>query len=84
MVNTILEQEYDFFLKKRKTLLPANENKFVVIAGGQIAGVYETVSEALKEASQKYQLGTFLIQKISNSEINVVQKFASSVVDFPK
>ncbi len=84
MVNTILEQEYDFFLKKRQTLLPANENKFAVIAGEQIAGVYETVSEALKEAAKKYQLGTFLIQKISSNETNVVQKFASSVVDFPK
>lgn len=84
MVNRTLEQEYDFFLKKRNSLLPTNENKFVVIVGDQIAGIYETVSQALKEAAAKYKLGTFLIQKITSKENDIVQKFASGVVDFPQ
>ena len=84
MINKTLEQEYNFFLKKRDSLLPLNENKFAVIVGEQIAGIYESVSQALKEAANKYKLGTFLIQRISSNENDIVQKFASNVVDFPK
>lgn len=83
MINTVLEQEYNFFLKKRQSLLPTNENKFVVIVGEQIAGIYESVSEALKEAVKNYKLGTFLIQKVSKNEADLVQKFSSSIVSFP-
>ena len=83
MANKILEKEYGFFLSKRQSLLPNNENKFVVIVGENIVGIYDTISEALSESVKKYTLGTFLIQKISSNENDIVQKFTSRVY-FPQ
>ena len=79
MANKILEKEYTFFLSKRQSMPPNNENKFVVIVGENIAGIYDTISEALSESVKKYTLGTFLIQKISSNENDIVQKFSSRV-----
>lgn len=84
MLNTVLQKEYDYFLKNRKSLLPRNENKFVVILGEKIVGVYNSTAEALRDASQKYAAGSFLIQKVLKNEDDLVQKFSSMVVDFPR
>jgi len=82
MVNEVLKKEYDFFLKIRESLLPGKENKFVVIVGEDVVGVYDTVSQALKDASQKYAAGSFLIQKVLKNADDLVQKFSSMVVCF--
>ncbi|MBU0684095.1 MAG: hypothetical protein KJ864_07410 [Candidatus Omnitrophica bacterium] len=38
-----------------------------------------SAEEALKEASKKYKLGTFLIQKVSQDESETTQRFFSMV-----
>ena len=78
----MLEKEYDYFLKNKQTILKDYGNKFIVIVGEQVVGNYESQEEALKESSQKYTLGTFLIQKVSDKPEDITQRFFSASVCF--
>lgn len=78
----MLEKEYSYFLKNKAALLKEYANKFIVIIGEQVVGSYDSQEEALKEASQKYTIGEFLIQKISDNQDDVTQRFFSANVCF--
>ena len=75
----MLEKEYQYFLKHKDALLKEHEGKFIVIVGTEVVGSYLSREEALKEASSKHGIGTFLIQKISRGEDDVIQRFSSRV-----
>lgn len=74
-----LEKEYNYFLKNKESLLKKYENKFIVIVGEDIIESFDSQDDALREASKKYSLGSFLIQKVSKGEEDVSQKFFSMV-----
>jgi len=78
----MLEKEYDYFIRNKETLLKDYAGKFVVIVGEEIVGSYPRQEDALKEASQKYPLGTFLIQKVSDNPDDITQRFFSAGVCF--
>jgi len=75
----MLEKEYDYFLKHKDVLLKEYEGKFIVIIGNEVVGSYSSREEALKETSSKHTMGTFLIQKISRDEDDIIQRFSSRV-----
>lgn len=75
----MLEKEYQYFLKHKDALLKEHEGKFIVIIGNEVVGSYSSRDEALKEASSKHEIGTFLIQKVSRGEDDVIQRFSSRV-----
>ena len=76
----MLEKEYDYFLKNRNNLLKDFKDQFIVIIGNKVVGNYKSQEEALKNASSKYPIGTFLIQKVSESEDDTTQRFFSRVI----
>ncbi len=78
----MLEKEYAYFLKNKETLLQKYPDQFIVIINETVVGNYVTQEEALKEASSKYALGTFLIQKVSSKPEDVTQRFFSASVCF--
>ncbi len=75
----MLEKEYDYFLKNRDILLKEYEGKFIVIIGNEVVGSYSSREEALKETYSKHKMGTFLIQKVSRDEDDIIQRFSSRV-----
>ena len=75
----MLEKEYEYFLKKKDALLKEYEGKFVVIIGDKVVDSYSSREEALKKASSTHDIVTFLIQKISRGEDDVIQRFSSRV-----
>jgi hypothetical protein len=75
----MLNEEYNYFIKKKPLLLKKYKGKFVVVVDHKIDGSYLTLEEAYKEASKKYKLGSFLIQKCIN-DIPSRQSFHSRVV----
>ena len=48
--------------------LAADEGKFVVIRGEEIAGVLDTYEDALEMGYEKFGLGPFLVRQIRKSE----------------
>ena len=68
----ILNKNYTFFKKKLPELLSDrnNENKFALICNQEVIGIYHTFEQAINMAKEekKFELGTFIIQKIENQE----------------
>jgi hypothetical protein len=75
-----LEQEYNYFLKNRPALLKDYKDQFIVIVGEKVVGSYSSQEEALKDASVSYALGSFLIQKVSETDEDTTQRFFSRVI----
>jgi hypothetical protein len=75
----MLEKEYKFYQKHQADFLKKYNGKVLVIVGEKVVGVYNDEVAAYEDATAKYQLGTFLIQKCS-FDGNSVQTFHSRVI----
>ena len=66
-----LKKDYDFFNKKLGDLLKTSRNKVILIKNEKIIDIFDTHHEAYKVASQKFKLGTFIIQKIDDTPVHL-------------
>lgn len=57
----MLDKERRFYNARRHKLRQLYQNKFIVIVGKEITGVYETHADAYAEARKLFEIGTFLI-----------------------
>jgi hypothetical protein len=73
----MLEKEYEYFLKNKKYLQKKYIDKYIVIKNEDVVGSYESQTKALEESLKFFELGTFLIQRISKNEFDVIQYFYS-------
>lgn len=83
----MLEREYDFFLNNKETLFANYHDRVIVIKDEEVIGDYDTKEEALRETVKEHELGTFLIQEISQEELDDIKKktiIASSLEKFNK
>ena len=80
MNNDLLKKEFDFYVKNHDELIKKYLNKFIVIKEQKIVGSYETLEEAVSEATKKYELGTFIIQKCNKDLEESTQVFHSRVI----
>ncbi|NIM12678.1 MAG: hypothetical protein GTO45_11235 [Candidatus Aminicenantes bacterium] len=69
----MLEKEYDYFLRNKETLFATYHNRVVVIKDEKIIGDYDTKEKALKETIKEHELGTFLIQEMSEEEMEDIR-----------
>ncbi|OHE63862.1 MAG: hypothetical protein A2001_01490 [Treponema sp. GWC1_61_84] len=74
----MLEREYSFFDDHREELLTKYRNKFIVIIGEEVVGIFESLAEAYTSSISKYTGGTFLIQEVLPFEQSI-QRFHSLV-----
>ena len=51
----------------------------MVIADEEVVGNYDSFANAVSEAEQKYEVGTFLVQKCSEGEKDYTVKYHSRV-----
>lgn len=75
-----LEEDFKFFIENQEELVKKHHGKVLVIKDKEVVGVYESEPEAYAAAVEKYELGTFLIQKCLPGEENYTQTFHSRVV----
>jgi hypothetical protein len=76
----MLEKEYDYFLSHKDTLFANYFNRVIVIKGEEVIGDYDTKEEALRETIKKHELGTFLIQEISQEELEDIRFYSRAYV----
>ena len=67
MATANLEREIKTYTK-RLPELSAQEGKFVLIAGEEVGGLFETYQDALKAGYEKYGIRPFLVKQISAVE----------------
>ena len=79
-MNASLEKDFEYYLQNQDQLVHKYGGRFVVIKDAEVIGVYESELEGLRDASQKFPLGTFLIQKCEPGTENYTQTFHSQIL----
>jgi len=74
-----LKKEFEYYLEHQEELVKKYNGKFIVIKGGKVIGEYESPLEAVEKASEKYELGTFLVQKCEPGSESYTQAYHSRV-----
>ncbi len=62
MANNILKEELDTYEAHKKELLGSDENKYVLIKGQNIIGVYANEQDAIAQGYQRFLNEPFLVR----------------------
>ncbi|PKL35840.1 MAG: hypothetical protein CVV44_20190 [Spirochaetae bacterium HGW-Spirochaetae-1] len=74
----MLDKEYSYFNEHRKEFVEKYKGKFIVIKDNDVLGVYDTIQDALTITTQKYPVGSFLVQECVPEE-KTIQHFHTRV-----
>ena len=77
---TLLEKEFEYYLAHQAELVAKYDGKYVAIAGQAIVGAFDDELTAVTETQKSHELGTFLIQKVSEGDTEYSQTFHSRAV----
>ena len=75
----MLDKEFQYYLEHQAELVEKYNGRYLVIKDEAVVGNYATLNNALQYARQKYELGTFLIQKCSEGDKDYTAKYHSRV-----
>lgn len=75
----MLEKEFKYYLQHQADLLKSYNGKFLVIKDEAIIGVYDSKLDAYNANKDKFELGTFLVQRCSPGNADYAQTFHSRV-----
>lgn len=79
MSESSLKNEFEYYLENQDDLVEKYRGKFLVIKDREVIGVYENELEAINKTKEKYELGTFLVQKCEPGSESYSQTFHSRV-----
>ena len=76
----LLRQEFDHYKTIQSQLVEKFNGKVIVLMGGDVLGVFESELDAMTQTKKRYEIGTFLIQKVTEGEEAYSQTFQSRMV----
>lgn len=76
----MLEKEFKFYLDNQKDLLKEYLNKYIIIKEQKVVASFDSKQEAYDYATEKFELGTFLIQHCLQGDLGHTQTFHSQVI----
>lgn len=74
-----LQKEFDFYLAHQDDLVEKYNGRFLVIKDDQVQGDFDAQMDAYTWATERFALGTFLIQRVSPGDEAYSQTFYSRV-----
>jgi hypothetical protein len=74
-----LEKEFKYYLENQRELVKQYNGKFIVIKDLKVIGTYDSELEAVQKTAEKYDLGTFLVQKCEPGSESYTQTYHSRV-----
>jgi hypothetical protein len=75
----MLEKEFKWYLQHQNDLVKQYNGKFLLIKDENVVGAFDTNIEAYNKGKQKFEPGTFLIQKCTPGAQDYTQTFRSRV-----
>ena len=66
-----VDRNYDVFVEIQPTLLAEHTNKYALMSGGELVGVYSTLDDAYTTARKFLTDGRFSVQKITNIPVDL-------------
>lgn len=76
----VLEKEFKYYLEHQDELVDKYNGKFVVIRDCEVLGAFDSELEAIAKSSERFELGTFLVQKCEPGSESYTQTYHSRVV----
>ena len=77
-----LQPEFEFYLSHQDEMVEKYDGKYIVIKDKAVLGAYDDELSAVVETQKSHELGTFLVQKVSQGDAEYSQTFHSRAV-FP-
>ncbi len=74
----VLERELQTYEANRQKLIGTSKGKFVLIKGLEIAGVFDTHIDAIRQGYDKYGNVPFLVKQVL--EVETPQNFTSNLL----
>ena len=78
-MSNLLKQEFDFYISHQDELVEKYDGKVIVIKDGVVLGVFDNDLDAVAETRKSHELGTFLVQRVSNGNAEYTQHYHSRV-----
>ena len=75
-----LSKEFEYYLAHKSELLSKYNGKVVVIRNCEVIGTYDSELQAVAETRKRYEMGTFLVQKVEPGNDSTLQTFHSRVI----
>ena len=72
-----LKKEFEYYVAHQDDLVELYNGKFIVIKDCQVIGAFNTEYEAVNKTSDKYEIGTFLVQRCEKGNASYTQTFHS-------
>jgi hypothetical protein len=75
----MLEKEFKYYLDNQEELVKKYDGRTLVIIDDKVVGNYDNFKEAYTDSLNKFEAGTFLIQKCSPGDKDYTFTFHSRV-----
>ena len=67
-MTSVLKREFDFYRAHQDEMVAKYDGKVIVIKDGEVLGVFENDLAAVTETRKTHELGTFLVQRVSEGD----------------
>ena len=67
-MTSVLKKEFDFYLANQDEMVAKYDGKVIAIKDGEVLGVFEDYLAAVTEVRKSHELGTFLVQRVSEGD----------------
>jgi hypothetical protein len=74
-----LKREFEFYVANQKAFVEQYNGKIIVIKDLKVIGVYADELQAIESTQKTFELGTFLVQKVTPGTDAYTQTFHSRV-----
>ena len=74
-----LEAEFKYYLANQSEFVKQFDGRFITLRGTEVFGPFGSEIEAISEAQKKWELGTFLVQKVEPGDSAYTQTYHSRV-----
>ena len=78
----MLENEFKYYIDNQDTFVKKYNGKYLVIKNNSVVGAFNSEKDAYFNSIEKFELGTFLIQKCTPGDEAYTQHFYTPRVVF--
>ena len=82
-MSAALKKEFEFYLSHQDEFVQNYDGSVIVIKDRNVIGVYDSELSAVVEAEKDHELGTFLVQRVSEGNEAYAVTIHSPGIAFP-
>ncbi len=76
-MTSVLKKEFDFYRAHQDEMVAKYDGKVIAIKDGEVLGAFESHLAAVTEVRKSHEMGTFLVQRVSEGDKDYTVKITS-------